>query len=64
MDANQSPPPPPAKSPKAVAAAPLPKKKPWSKPTIRGSDGVLWTSSGTKFHTQAIENAAYTNVSA
>lgn len=41
MDANQSPPPPPAKSPKAVAAAPLPKKKPWSKPTIRVCDGEL-----------------------
>ena len=42
----KAPPPPPAKSPKAVAAAPLPKKKPWSKPTIRVGDGVLWTESG------------------
>ena len=30
----------------AEAAAGVPEKRPWSKPEIRTSDGVLWTESG------------------
>ena len=30
----------------AEAAAGVPEKRPWSKPEIRTSDGVLWTEDG------------------
>ena len=65
MNNPESPPPPPqdglahVEPPEAASAAP--KKRPWSKPTIRAGDGVLWTSSGPKFHTQATENQFYSN---
>ena len=47
MRKDHSPPPPPQSS-EAVAEAvtPKPKKKPWSKPTIRIHDGVTWVEGG------------------
>ena len=52
MNDKQHPPPPPP------AAKEAPRKKPWSKPTIRNSDGVIDFASGQDPHPVG-ENANY-----
>ena len=44
---HHPPPPPPPPPPPQPAAKEASRKKPWSKPTIRGSDGVIDIGTGT-----------------
>ena len=56
------PPPPAAAGAVAEAITPQPKKKPWSKPTIKISDDLLWTESGGTAYSN-VENNQYHPVS-